>query len=206
MTLADIRTMTTERLAREWSTDERWAGSERGYQAEADIRPRGSVEVEHSLARRGAEKLWRLLHTETHVPALGAITGNQAVQMVKAGLKAIYLSGWQVAGDGNLAESPYPDQSLYPVNSVPSVVRRINNALRRADQIQWTEGTGDVDWLVPIVADAEAGFGGPLNAFELMKSMIEAGAAGAHYEDQLTSAQESGALGGTGLASIAPFR
>ena len=162
MTPAEIRSRSSARLQREWETDERWAGIERGYGADEVIRLRGSVEVAHSLARRGAEKLWRLLQTESHVPALGAITGNQAVQMVRAGLKAIYLSGWQVAGDGNLAESPYPDQGLYPVNSVPSVVRRINNALRRADQIQWAEGNGGVDGLVPIVADAEAGFGGPL--------------------------------------------
>ena len=205
MTPAEIRSMTTERLTRDWSSDERWAGIERRYGADDVIRLRGSVEVEHSLARQGAEKLWRLLHAETHVPALGAITGNQAVQMVKAGLKAIYLSGWQVAGDGNLAESPYPDQSLYPANSVPSVVRRINNALLRADQIQWTEGKGDVDWLVPIVADAEAGFGGPLNAFELMKSMIEAGAAGVHFEDQLSSEKKCGHLGGKVLVPTGQF-
>jgi isocitrate lyase len=205
MTPAEIRSMATERLAREWSQDERWAGIARGYEADDVIRLRGSVPVEHSLARRGAEKLWHLLHTESHVPALGAITGNQAVQMVKAGLKAIYLSGWQVAGDGNLAESPYPDQSLYPVNSVPSVVRRINNALLRADQIQWAEAKGDVDWLVPLVADAEAGFGGPLNAFELMKSMIEAGAAGVHYEDQLSSEKKCGHLGGKVLVPSGQF-
>jgi isocitrate lyase len=205
MTPAQIRDLSTERLARAWSSDERWAGIERGYGAEDVVRLRGSVEVEHSLARRGAEKLWQLLHGESHVPALGAITGNQAVQMVKAGLKAIYLSGWQVAGDGNLAESPYPDQSLYPVNSVPSVVRRINNALLRADQIQWAEGNEDVDWLVPIVADAEAGFGGPLNAFELMKSMIEAGAAGVHYEDQLSSEKKCGHLGGKVLVPTGQF-
>jgi isocitrate/methylisocitrate lyase len=205
MTPAEIRHLTTERLARAWGSDERWAGIERGYGAADVVRLRGSVEVEHSLARRGAEKLWHLLHGESHVPALGAITGSQAVQMVKAGLKAIYLSGWQVAGDGNLAESPYPDQSLYPVNSVPSVVRRINNALLRADQIQWAEGKGDVDWLVPIVADAEAGFGGPLNAFELMKSMIEAGAAGVHYEDQLSSEKKCGHLGGKVLVPTGQF-
>jgi isocitrate lyase len=205
MTPAEIRSIATERLARDWNSDERWAGIVRGYGVDDVIRLRGSVEVEHSLARRGAEKLWRLLRSETHVPALGAITGNQAVQMVKAGLQAIYLSGWQVAGDGNLAESPYPDQSLYPVNSVPSVVRRINNALRRADQIQWAEGKGDVDWLVPIVADAEAGFGGPLNAFELMKSMIEAGAAGVHFEDQLSSEKKCGHLGGKVLVPMGQF-
>jgi isocitrate/methylisocitrate lyase len=205
MTPAEIRSGSSERLQRQWETDERWAGIERGYGADEVIRLRGSVEIEHSLARQGAEKLWRLLHTESHVKALGAITGSQAVQMVKAGLKAIYLSGWQVAGDGNLAESPYPDQSLYPVNSVPTVVRRINNALRRADQIQWAEGKGDVDWLVPIVADAEAGFGGPLNAFELMKSMIEAGAAGVHFEDQLSSEKKCGHLGGKVLVPTGHF-
>jgi isocitrate/methylisocitrate lyase len=205
MTPAEIRSGSSERLQRQWETDERWTGIERGYGADEVIRLRGSVEIEHSLARQGAEKLWRLLHTESHVKALGAITGSQAVQMVKAGLKAIYLSGWQVAGDGNLAESPYPDQSLYPVNSVPAVVRRINNALRRADQIQWAEGKGDVDWLVPIVADAEAGFGGPLNAFELMKSMIEAGAAGVHFEDQLSSEKKCGHLGGKVLVPTGHF-
>jgi isocitrate lyase len=205
MTPAEIRSIAAERLAREWGGDARWAGITREYEAEDVVGLRGSVAVEHSLARRGAEKLWHLLHTETHVPALGAITGNQAVQMVKAGLKAIYLSGWQVAGDGNLAEAPYPDQSLYPVNSVPSVVRRINNALLRADQIQWAEGKGDVDWLVPIVADAEAGFGGPLNAFELMKSMIEAGAAGVHFEDQLSSEKKCGHLGGKVLVPTSQF-
>jgi isocitrate lyase len=205
MTPAEIRSGSSERLQRQWETDERWAGIERGYGADEVIRLRGSVEIEHSLARQGAEKLWRLLHTESHVKALGAITGSQAVQMVKAGLKAIYLSGWQVAGDGNLAESPYPDQSLYPVNSVPTVVRRINNALRRADQIQWAEGKGDVDWLVPIVADAEAGFGGPLNAYELMKSMIEAGAAGVHFEDQLSSEKKCGHLGGKVLVPTGHF-
>src|SRR5581483_10444651 len=200
---AEIRSISSERLARLWEDDERWAGIERAYDAGDVVRLRGSVEIEHSLARRGAEKLWRLLRGDSHVAALGAITGNQAVQMVKAGLKAIYLSGWQVAGDGNLAESPYPDQSLYPVNSVPSVVRRVNNALIRADQIQWAEGSGDVDWLVPIVADAEAGFGGPLNAFELMKSMIEAGAAGVHFEDQLSSEKKCGHLGGKVLLPTA---
>jgi isocitrate lyase len=149
--------------------------------------------------------LWRLLHEEPFVPALGALTGNQAVQMVRAGLKAIYLSGWQVAGDANLGETTYPDQSLYPANSVPAVVRRINNALRRADQIQWAEGEGDLDWLAPIVADAEAGFGGPLNAFELMKGMIEAGAAGVHFEDQLASEKKCGHLGGKVLVPTGQF-
>ena len=205
MSASEIHTQARERLERSWRSDERWRGIERRYCAEEVVGLRGSVEVEHSLARRGAEKLWRLVNEERFVPALGAITGNQAVQMVKAGLKAIYLSGWQVAGDGNLAESTYPDQSLYPVNSVPSTVRRINNALRRADQIQWAEGEGDIDWLVPILADAEAGFGGPLNAFELMKSMIEAGAAGVHYEDQLSSEKKCGHLGGKVLVPTGQF-
>ena len=199
------KTIAAERLQRDWRAGERWRGIERPYGAEDVVRLRGSIEVEHSLARAGAEKLWRLLNEEPYVAALGAITGSQAVQMVKAGLKAIYLSGWQVAGDGNLAESTYPDQSLYPVNSVPSVVRRINNALRRADQIQWAEEEGGVDWLVPIVADAEAGFGGPLNAFELMKSMIEAGAAGVHFEDQLSSEKKCGHLGGKVLVPTSQF-
>ena len=194
-----------ERLQQQWDTDPRWQGIERSYSAHDVIRLRGSVEIEHSLARRGSEKLWDLVHDEHHVPALGALTGNQAVQMVKAGLKAIYLSGWQVAGDANLGETTYPDQSLYPANSVPAVVRRINNALLRADQIQWSEGKGDVDWLAPIVADAEAGFGGPLNAFELMKGMIEAGAAGVHFEDQLASEKKCGHLGGKVLVPVGQF-
>jgi isocitrate lyase len=202
---ADTRSQARERLERSWATDERWRGIERRYSADEVVGLRGSVEIEHSLARRGADKLWRLVNGEGYVPALGAITGSQAVQMVKAGLKAIYLSGWQVAGDGNLAESTYPDQSLYPVNSVPSTVRRINNALRRADQIQWAEGEGEIDWLVPILADAEAGFGGPLNAFELMKSMIDAGAAGVHYEDQLSSEKKCGHLGGKVLVPTGQF-
>jgi isocitrate lyase len=205
MSPTEIRSIATERLVRSWSAEERWRGIERRYGAEDVVRLRGSLEIEHSLARRGAEKLWQFLHEDAHVAALGALTGNQAVQMVRAGLKAIYLSGWQVAGDGNLAESTYPDQSLYPVNSVPSVVRRINNALRRADQIQWAERDGEIDWLVPIVADAEAGFGGPLNAFELMKSMIEAGAAGVHFEDQLSSEKKCGHLGGKVLVPTAQF-
>ncbi|WP_033291963.1 isocitrate lyase [Amycolatopsis jejuensis] len=183
-------------LAEQWKTDPRWAGVQRTYSAADVVKLRGSVVEEHTLARRGAEKLWDLLHSEDYVHALGALTGNQAVQQVRAGLKAIYLSGWQVAADANLAGQTYPDQSLYPANSVPAVVRRINNALGRADQINWAEGNGDIDWYAPIVADAEAGFGGPLNAFELMKGMIAAGAAGVHWEDQLASEKKCGHLGG----------
>ncbi|HEX7163107.1 MAG TPA: isocitrate lyase [Trebonia sp.] len=189
-------------LRESWETDQRWAGIRRDYSAQDVIRLRGSVAEEHTLARRGANRLWELLHTEDAVRALGAITGNQAVQMVKAGLQAIYLSGWQVAADGNLAGQTYPDQSLYPANSVPQMVRRINNALLRADQIAWSERSADscapkaTNWLAPIVADAEAGFGGPLNVFELMKAMIEAGAAGVHFEDQLSSEKKCGHLGG----------
>ena len=193
-------------LRQQWETDPRWADISRTYTAEDVIRLRGSITEEHTLARRGAERLWELLHTEDAVRALGAITGNQAVQMVKAGLQAIYLSGWQVAADGNLAGHTYPDQSLYPVNSVPQMVRRINNALLRADQITWSERSADStaprqNWLAPIVADAEAGFGGVLNAFELMKAMIEAGAAGVHFEDQLSSEKKCGHLGGKVLIS-----
>src|SRR5215471_12362434 len=166
---------------------ERWDGIERPYTSEDVERLRGTVHVEHTLARLGAERLWELLQHESHVPSLGALTGGQAVQMVKAGLKSIYLSGWQVAADGNLAGHTYPDQSLYPANSAPALVRRLNNALLRADQIEHNEGNDGTYWLAPIVADAEAGFGGPLNAFELMKAMIEAGASGVHFEDQLAS-------------------
>ncbi|MHA7283077.1 isocitrate lyase [Arthrobacter sp. TMS2-4] len=188
-------------LELEWSADPRWDGVRRDYSSADVVRLRGSVQEEHTLARRGAEKLWRQLTEEAgtgaYTNALGALTGNQAVQQVKAGLRAIYLSGWQVAADANNSGHTYPDQSLYPANSVPTVVRRINNALLRADQIEWAEGTSSVeDWLVPIVADAEAGFGGPLNAYELMKSMIQAGAAGVHWEDQLASEKKCGHLGG----------
>ncbi len=184
-------------LQRQWETDPRWKGIERTYSAEDVIRLRGSVTEEHTLARLGAERLWKLLHTEDYINALGALTGNQAVQQVRAGLKAIYLSGWQVAADANLAGQTYPDQSLYPANSVPQVVRRINNALLRADQISWSEGDENAPhWLAPIVADAEAGFGGVLNAYELMKGMIAAGAAGVHWEDQLASEKKCGHLGG----------
>ncbi|WP_422755680.1 isocitrate lyase [Micromonospora sp. WMMD708] len=186
-----------ERLRTEWETDPRWQGVRRSYRAEDVVRLRGTVQEEHTLARRGAERLWELLHTEDYIHALGALTGNQAVQMVRAGLKAIYLSGWQVAADANLAGHTYPDQSLYPANSVPAVVRRINNALLRAGQITTAEGDdGGIDWLAPIVADAEAGFGGPLNAYELMTAMIGAGAAGVHWEDQLAAEKKCGHLGG----------
>ena len=190
------------RVRLQWQEDPRWAGVQRTYTAEDVVRLRGSVTEEHTLARLGAERLWKLLHSDGYVRALGALTGNQAVQQVRAGLQAIYLSGWQVAADANLAGQTYPDQSLYPANSVPQVVRRINNALLRADQITWAEAmdsTGrppGTHWMAPIVADAEAGFGGVLNAFELMKSMIEAGAAGVHWEDQLSSEKKCGHLGG----------
>ncbi|MCR6112598.1 isocitrate lyase [Bacillus sp. A301a_S52] len=183
-------------LERSWQKDERWLDITRPYKAEDVVRLRGSITIDYTLAEQGATKLWQLLHTEEYIPALGALTGNQAMQQVKAGLKAIYLSGWQVAADANLAGSMYPDQSLYPANSVPEVVKKINRALQRADQIHHMEGHDQIDWFAPIIADAEAGFGGQLNVFELMKSMIEAGAAGVHFEDQLSSEKKCGHLGG----------
>ena len=198
---------TAQALRQSWATDPRWKDVERPYDAEDVLRLRGSIVEEQTLARRGAERLWTLLEREEYVATLGAMTGGQAVQMAKAGLQAIYLSGWQVAADANLAGQTYPDQSLYPVNSVPAVVRRINNALLRADQIAWSEreseGDTSVDYLLPIVADAEAGFGGPLNAYELMRAMIQAGAAGVHWEDQLSSEKKCGHLGGKVLVPTA---
>nr|WP_093291223.1 isocitrate lyase [Thermoactinomyces sp. DSM 45892] len=190
-------------LKQEWELNPRWNGIVRPYQAEEVLKLRGSLMIEHTLAKKGAERLWDLMHQDPFVRALGALTGNQAVQQVKAGLKAIYLSGWQVAADANLSGHMYPDQSLYPANSVPSVVKRINQALQRADQVEHVEGKRERYWFAPIVADAEAGFGGPLNVFELMKGMIEAGAAGVHFEDQLASEKKCGHLGGKVLIPTA---
>src|SRR6476659_8058696 len=192
-------------LDKEWASNSRWAGVTRPYSVEDVERLRGSIRIEYTLARRGAERLWNLLQSEPYVPALGAMTGNQAIQQVKAGLLAIYVSGWQVAADANNAGQMYPDQSLYPADSVPNVVRKVNNALRRADQVQHVEGSHDRDYFLPIVADAEAGFGGPLNAFELMKGMIEAGAAGVHFEDQLASEKKCGHMGGKVLVPTSQF-
>src|SRR5689334_19580940 len=196
---------TADELAKTWETAERWQGIRRSYTAQDVVRLRGTLHIEYTLARRGAERLWSHLHDEAYVAALGALTGNQAMQQVKAGLKAIYLSGWQVAADANNAGHMYPDQSLYPSNSVPQVVKRINQTLQRADQIAHMEGKNGVHWFAPIVADAEAGFGGPLNAFELMKLMIEAGAAGVHFEDQLASEKKCGHLGGKVLVPTQTF-
>jgi isocitrate lyase len=192
-------------LQSEWASNPRWKGIKRDYSSEQVMKLRGSVKIEYSLAKMGAERLWELMQREDYVNALGALTGNQAVQQVRAGLEAIYLSGWQVAADANLAGQMYPDQSLYPSNSVPSVVQRINRALQRADQIEYSEGKLNHHWMVPILADAEAGFGGPLNSFELMKSMIEAGAAGVHFEDQLASEKKCGHLGGKVLIPTSQF-
>ncbi|HXW01509.1 MAG TPA: isocitrate lyase [Anaerolineae bacterium] len=194
-----------EEINKSWAFDERWQGIQRDYSATDVVKLRGSVQIEYTLAKIGAERLWHLLHTEDYVHALGAFTGNQAMQMVKAGLKAIYLSGWQVAADANLAGQMYPDQSLYPADSVPHVVKRINQTLQRADQIHHAEGKNGVYWFAPIVADAEAGFGGPLNAFELMKAMIEAGAGGVHFEDQLASEKKCGHMGGKVLLPTSQF-
>src|SRR3990172_8539553 len=201
-----LRKQSIEALKRHWAEDDRWYGIERPYSAEEIVRYRGSMTIEYTLARRGADHLWKLLNTEDYVHALGAVTGNQAVQQVAAGLKSVYISGWQVAADANLAGQMYPDQSLYPCDSVPALVRRINHALRRADQISMLEDEPDgVDWFAPMLADAEAGFGGPLNAYEIMREMIEAGAAGVHFEDQLSSAKKCGHMGGKVLVPTQEF-
>jgi isocitrate lyase len=200
-----VRQTPDQRLEESWIQDPRWSGTVRTYTGKDVVRLRGSIHIEHTLARLGAQRFWDLLHSGPFVKALGALTGNQAVQQVQAGLKAIYLSGWQVAGDANLAGQMYPDQSLYPSNSVPNVVREINNAFLRADQVHHSEGKNSMYWFAPIVADAEAGFGGSLNAFELMKSMIEAGAAAVHFEDQLASAKKCGHMGGKVLVPAHEF-
>lgn len=194
-----------EAMKKNWLTDSRWRGIKRDYTPEEVLRLRPTIHIEHSLARKGSERLWHLLNTEPHVSTMGALTGAQAVQMVRAGLNAIYLSGWQVAADGNLSSQTYPDQSLYPVNSVPTLVKRLNNALMRADQINAADKKLGTYWYAPIVADAEAGFGGPLHAFELMKAMIEAGASGVHFEDQLAAEKKCGHLGGKVLIPTAQF-
>lgn len=194
--MGNTKQQRVDQLQQSWEKESRWQGIQRPYSAEEVIKLRGSIDIEHTLAKRGADKLWSLVNEEPFVNALGALTGNQAVQQVKAGLKAIYLSGWQVAADANLSGHMYPDQSLYPANSVPSVVKRINQALQRADQIAHMENDESIDYFAPIVADAEAGFGGQLNVFELMKSMIESGASGVHFEDQLSSEKKCGHLGG----------
>jgi isocitrate lyase len=193
------------KLRDDWELNKRWQGIKRPYAAEDVVRLRGTVQIEHTLARMGADRLWRLMHQEDYVNALGAVTGNQAVQMVQAGLQAIYLSGWQVAGDANVAGQTYPDQSLYPADSAPKLVQRINNALMRADQIWHMENKNGIHWFAPIVADAESGFGGTLNTYELMKAMIEAGAAGVHFEDQLSSAKKCGHMGGKVLVPTREF-
>ncbi|MHB1867354.1 MAG: isocitrate lyase [Nitrososphaerales archaeon] len=199
-----IRTETVEEIERKWD-DERWKGIVRPYSARDVEALRSSMKIEYTLARNGAEKLWKALQDDSHVATLGALTGNQAVQMVQAGIRAIYCSGWQVAADANLSGNTYPDQSLYPSDSVPALVRRINRALERADQVHKTEGKNDIDWFVPVVADGEAGFGGPLNVFELTKQMIEAGAAAVHYEDQLSSEKKCGHMGGKVLVPTSQF-
>lgn len=205
MARQDSTMQAADRLMLEWQTFARWAGITRPYGAEQVLRLRGSVQIEHTLAKLGAERLWLLLNSEPFIRALGAVTGNQAVQMVQAGLQAIYLSGWQVAGDANNSDQTYPDQSLYPVDSAPRLAKRINSALLRADQIHHAQGKNGVEWLAPIVADAESGFGGTLNTFELMKAMIEAGVAGVHLEDQLASAKKCGHMGGKVLVPTREF-
>ncbi len=201
MALPGAWTETAETLENKWKTEARWKGITRPYSAKEVIKLRPRLQVKQTIAEHGAAKLWNSLHTEKYINTMGAMTGAQAVQYVKAGLKALYLSGWQVAADANLSGQTYPDQSLYPANSVPNVVRRLNNALMRADQIEASEGLNNIDWYAPIVADAEAGFGGPLHAFELMKSMIEAGASGVHFEDQLAAEKKCGHLGGKVLVN-----